>query len=213
MPQNFTSLKDETLRMFKNPIMHYLSQVHYSTPLLIFVPVILLFLYSSLFVQSLSFLLVAFLYLTGLFIWTITEYILHRFVFHWQPPGKWGAKIHFWVHGVHHEYPNDSKRLVMPPLMSIPLAIVHYWLFSLALGSYVDPFFSGFLTGYLMYDMLHYAIHHASIAHPIFQDLKKHHMLHHFQDPHRGYGVSSKFWDIVFRTTFQLKKSNTMVGQ
>lgn len=214
MPHNFTSLKDESIRMFDNPIMHKFSQVHYTTPLLLFVPIIAYFLYQAVFVLSFSLFLVPFLYGAGLFAWTIAEYIMHRFVFHWQPPGKLGEKIHFWIHGVHHEYPNDSRRLVMPPLLSLPLAALHYYFFSAILGTYLPPFFAGFLTGYLLYDMLHYAIHHASIQHHVFQELKKHHMMHHFQDPHRGYGVSSKFWDIVFRTTFNLNNSSqTTVGE
>jgi 4-hydroxysphinganine ceramide fatty acyl 2-hydroxylase len=62
-------------------------------------------------------------FVLGLGIWTITEYILHRYVFHFEPNVEWGKKIHFIFHGVHHDYPNDAKRLVMPPSASIPMAL------------------------------------------------------------------------------------------
>jgi 4-hydroxysphinganine ceramide fatty acyl 2-hydroxylase len=72
----------------------------------------------------------------------------------------------------------------------------------------VMPFFAGFLSGYLFYDMTHYAIHHYNFKSKFWLEIKQHHMLHHFQDMDRGYGVSSKFWDHVFRTTFRKTKVN-----
>src|SRR5205085_5834890 len=133
-------------------------------PLIIFLPVIFYFLYKAVFVFNLSMLLITGMFILGLAVWTFTEYFLHRFVFHWLPPGKLGAKIHFIVHGVHHDYPSDSKRLVMVPSLSIPLAALFYYLFYLMFGQlYVAPFFVGFLTGYLFYDMTHYAVHHFNL--------------------------------------------------
>jgi sterol desaturase/sphingolipid hydroxylase (fatty acid hydroxylase superfamily) len=35
--------------------------------------------------------------------------------------------------------------------------------------------------------------------------MKTHHMGHHFNDAESGYGVSSKLWDVVFRTLFVAK--------
>jgi sterol desaturase/sphingolipid hydroxylase (fatty acid hydroxylase superfamily) len=125
-------------------------------------------------------------------------------VFHWLPPGKIGERIHFIFHGVHHDYPNDSKRLVMVPTVSIPLATLFYFLFCVVIGKeYTAPFFLGFLTGYLFYDMTHYAVHHFNLKSRFWINLKHHHMLHHFKDMHNGYGVSSVFWDVVFKTTFK----------
>ncbi|MCC7232165.1 MAG: sterol desaturase family protein [Bacteroidia bacterium] len=204
MAKNFISNKDETVRMFKNNLLESLSHIHYTVPLFIFVPVILYFLYQSVFVFGLSFLTIAGYLLFGLIVWTFTEYALHRFVFHWMPPGKLGARMHFVFHGVHHDYPSDSKRLVMVPTVSIPLAALFYFLFWLWLGTvYVAPFFIGFIAGYLFYDMTHYAIHHYNFKSKFWLDLKHHHMLHHYKDMNNGYGVSSKFWDLVFRTTFR----------
>ncbi len=204
MAKNFISNKDETVRMFKNDFLEKLSHIHYSVPLFIFLPVIGYFGYKSVFVYHLPILSLIGYFLLGLFIWTLTEYVLHRFVFHWLPPGKIGARMHFIFHGVHHDYPSDSKRLVMVPTISIPLSALFFFLFKLAIGPVlVAPFFMGFLAGYLFYDMLHYAIHHYNFKSKFWLNLKHHHMLHHYKDMDHGYGVSSKIWDYIFRSDFK----------
>ena len=53
--------------------------------------------------------------------WTLLEYWLHRIVFHFEPEHGIGARVHWIIHGVHHEHPNDPMRLVMPPSVSVPL--------------------------------------------------------------------------------------------
>lgn len=203
MAKNFVSNKDETVRMFRNNFLESLSRIHFSVPLFIFLPVVGYFIYMSVAEYHLSVMSIIGYFLLGLFVWTFTEYVLHRFLFHWQPPGKIGERIHFVFHGVHHDYPSDSKRLVMVPTVSIPLATLFYFLFKLIVGPFnVAPFFCGFILGYLFYDMTHYAIHHYNFKSNFWLDLKHHHMLHHYKDMNHGYGVSSKIWDYVFRTTF-----------
>ena len=70
----------------------------------------------------------------GSLIWTLTEYWLHRLVFHWEPKFRGGDRLHFIIHGVHHDHPNDALRLVMPPAVSIPLAALFFGLFVLVFG-------------------------------------------------------------------------------
>ena len=45
----------------------------------------------------------------GIFMWTLEEYLLHRFVFHaeeyWLPNSKYAAPFHFLAHGIHHSFP------------------------------------------------------------------------------------------------------------
>ena len=203
MAKNFISNKDESVRMFENNFLDKFTRIHYTVPLYIFGPVILYSIYRSISIDHLSFFIISAFLLFGLFIWTLTEYVMHRFVFHWMPPGKFGKRLHFVFHGVHHDYPSDSKRLVMVPTVSIPLAALFFFLFKFFIGdSYVFPFFAGFLLGYLIYDMIHYAVHHFNLKSKFWLDLKQYHMLHHYKDMDNGYGVSSKFWDLIFRTTF-----------
>jgi 4-hydroxysphinganine ceramide fatty acyl 2-hydroxylase len=95
----------------------------------------------------------------------------------------------------------------MPPSVSLPLAVLFYYLFTLILGTgNVAPFFIGFLVGYLCYDMTHYAIHHYNMHNRMWLAIKNHHMRHHYMDPSRGFGVSSPVWDEVMGTNFPKKE-------
>lgn len=209
MPKKYVSNSKESVRMFKSDFLEALSKVHYTVPLFIFIPVIGYFSWKSLFEGGFSGSTFAGYYVGGLFIWSFTEYFLHRFVFHFTPKGKLTERIHFIFHGVHHDYPNDAKRLVMPPSVSIPLAAAFYFLFALFMGEYaLAAFFSGFITGYLFYDMSHYALHHANFKSGFWKKLKKHHMLHHYSDPEKGYGVSSDLWDKLFGSNFTDSKDH-----
>ncbi|MET1053774.1 MAG: sterol desaturase family protein [Pedobacter sp.] len=144
--------------------------------------------------------------LAGIFIWTLVEYVMHRYVFHFELPGKWGARLHFVIHGVHHDYPSDRMRLVMPPSLSIPLAFAFFFLFKwLIPDMYLWMFFATFLVGYLFYDIGHYAMHHFNFKSGFFKRLKQHHMLHHYQEPNKGFGVSSPLWDLIIGSVFSKK--------
>jgi 4-hydroxysphinganine ceramide fatty acyl 2-hydroxylase len=211
MAKKFVSNKDETVRMFDSDFLESLSKVHFTVPLIIFVPVILYMLYLAIFESVLTTLSIIGLIIFGLFIWTITEYLLHRFIFHLELKSKLGARIHFIFHGVHHDYPSDSKRLVMPPSVSIPLAAFFYFLFRFLIGGIsVNPFFAGFLIGYLFYDMTHYAVHHFNMHSKFWLAIKNHHIKHHYQNPDKGYGVSSPFWDYIFKTNYLKKEEQNI---
>ncbi|MBA4405782.1 fatty acid hydroxylase [bacterium] len=209
MPKNYISNKDETIRLFENDFLEALSRVHWTVPLILFIPMILLLLYRGLFIVSLPVSEILLLIIYGLMVWTFTEYILHRFVFHYKPTSNWGERIHFLLHGVHHAYPKDSKRLVMPPSVSLPLAALFFFPFKALLGNvYILPFFAGFLIGYLFYDIIHYAIHHFNMHSSFGLLIKNHHSKHHYQNPNLGYGVSQPTWDYVFGTTFPVKEES-----
>jgi sterol desaturase/sphingolipid hydroxylase (fatty acid hydroxylase superfamily) len=209
MPRNYVSNKDETARMFKSDFIEALSKVHFSVPLYIYVPVIMYLLYYSIGIFSLSAITILVYIVAGIAFWTVAEYLLHRFLFHFTPKTDFGKRISFIFHGVHHDYPNDTKRLVMPPSVSIPLAVIFYTIFYFIFGEvYVLPFFAGVIAGYLFYDISHYAIHHFNMHNKFWLLIKNHHMRHHYKDPTKGYGVSSPFWDAIFRTSFENPKND-----
>lgn len=201
MARLYMSNKDESDRLFKNDFLEFFTHVHWSVPIIIFLPVVFYFLYRTALDGVMGIGSALSLFIAGLFIWTLTEYLLHRFAFHYEPKSAWGKRMHYLTHGVHHAYPNDTKRLVMVPSVSIPLALLFYGLFYLLMGPYyVAPFFAGFIFGYICYDEIHYATHHAPFKGGIFLWLKHHHILHHYREPARGFGVSSPLWDYVFGT-------------
>lgn len=212
MAKNFISNSETSTRMFKYGWMEALSKVHFSVPLIIYIPVIgfLCFKAISNGIAALAF---SGYFIAGFLVWTITEYLLHRYIFHYVPTSKIGLRLHFIFHGVHHDYPKDKLRLVMPPSASIPLALLFYFLFSLVLhGAALYSFFAAFLLGYLTYDMMHYAMHHYTFKSGLMKRIKKHHMLHHYQDASKGYGVSSALWDKVFHSGFSVKEISEQPG-
>jgi len=186
--------------MFESDFMDRLSRVHPVIPLVIFIPTIALLFGLGLGGQST--LRVIGLLAAGVLFWTLTEYWLHRLVFHFEPESGIGARLHWIIHGVHHDHPNDPLRLVMPPSVSVPLAFLFYLGFAAVLGkpdAYL--FTAGFLAGYLNYDMTHFHVHHHKPRTRLGRYLRELHMRHHFQDDKRGFGVSAPFWDHAFRTS------------
>jgi dihydroceramide fatty acyl 2-hydroxylase len=186
-------------RMFENDILDRFSRVHHMVPLVLFLPAIAIFLYLGFDkVGTGETLLLA---IGGYLFWSLSEYWIHRAIFHWEPEAGWGAKLHWMIHGVHHDHPNDPLRLVMPPAASIPLATLFVLAFVLIIGTpEAWPFAGGFLAGYLIYDMVHYALHHHRPKTRFGRWLRELHMRHHFQDDTTGYGIAAPYWDWVFRT-------------
>jgi dihydroceramide fatty acyl 2-hydroxylase len=185
--------------MFDSPLLDRFTRVHPAVPVLIYAPAICVL--FALGVGRAGWLNSIGLLAGGYAVWTLTEYWLHRIVFHFEPEDGIGARLHWMIHGVHHDHPNDPMRLVMPPSASIPLALLFGGLFWLVLGDqWWMPFTAGFLAGYLAYDMIHYHVHHHTPRTAVGRKLRELHMRHHFQDDERGFGVSAPYWDFVFGT-------------
>jgi dihydroceramide fatty acyl 2-hydroxylase len=193
-------------RMFESTFLDRCSRVHPVVPVLIFLPIIVLL--GATGVERSGAATAAGLALAGYVMWTLTEYWMHRVVFHFEPEQGLGAKLHWIIHGVHHDHPNDPMRLVMPPSVSVPLAAAFYGLFVLLVGGHDAPALgAGFLAGYLTYDMTHYAVHHFTPRSALGRRMRELHMRHHFQDDTRGFGVSAPYWDRVFGTAPSSRRS------
>jgi sterol desaturase/sphingolipid hydroxylase (fatty acid hydroxylase superfamily) len=137
----------------------------------------------------------------GVFLWTLLEYLIHRFSFHMTPRNRIGVVFGYLIHGVHHAYPEDSRRWVMPLVVTIPIGGVIFTVLWLLFGTPAIPAFAGVMHGYLFYDTLHYRIHGRPMRSRIGIYLRKHHLQHHYSAPERNFGVSTPLWDFVFKTT------------
>lgn len=193
-------------QLFKNQYLEYLTKTH---PLIIwgmYSPVLILLPYYSLNTLSFSKSTVFWLFIAGMFFWSFTEYVLHRFAFHFIPKTEKSKKFIYLIHGNHHHYPRDKERLFMPPVPSLIIASVLFLIMFLPLGKFVFAFFPGFMLGYLIYGTMHYAIHAWNPPFKWMKGLWRNHHLHHYKNEHMGFGVSSTLWDHVFGTMFDLKK-------
>jgi 4-hydroxysphinganine ceramide fatty acyl 2-hydroxylase len=222
MAKQYVSNADVSVRIFRSDVLERFSHVHPLVPHVLFWPVVIVMLWLSA-TRGATSGRIALLVAAGVMLWTAAEYIVHRFTFHPGPkiegqvreivaglaPGEPALramrtlrqKQYFLAHGVHHDFPNDTRRLVMPPSVSIPLALAFFALFRWAFGAMDGPaVFAGLVAGYIAYDTIHYAVHHFSLRGPVLLFLKKHHFRHHYQDSTRNFGVSSPLWDFVAGT-------------
>ena len=198
-------------QIFKNKYLEYLTKTH---PLVIwglYIPILSFMLYYGNSHFGLGVLKIALIFLSGIFFWSFFEYMIHRYVFHFMAESKRALRIVYVIHGNHHEYPRDKERLFMPPVPSLLLALVVFSImyfigYLLGAGSYVFAFFPGFISGYLMYGTMHYAIHAFNPPFKWMKPLWRNHHLHHYKEQEKGFGVSTTLWDHVFGTMFDLRK-------
>jgi len=199
---------DVPIRLFKSNFLEFFSHISPITVTVIWLPVAIYFLVIAILRATPgafpTYIPVGFV--LGLFLWTLAEYTLHRFVFHFPAKGEKAEKFIFLFHGIHHAQPQCKTRLVMPPVVSIPLAALFYGIFHLIFSVLLDspqwiaPIFSAFIFGYLVYDLTHYATHHFPMRNGYAKFIKRYHMQHHYKTPDKRFGVSSPLWDLVFNT-------------
>ncbi|XP_003939962.1 fatty acid 2-hydroxylase [Saimiri boliviensis] len=144
------------------------------------------------------------LFMLGIFLWSLIEYVIHRFLFHMKPPSDsyYLIMLHFVMHGQHHKAPFDGSRLVFPPVPASLAIGVFYVCLRLILPEAVGgTLFAGGLLGYVLYDMTHYYLHFGSPPKGSYlYSLKAHHVKHHFAHQMSGFGISTKLWDYCFHT-------------
>ena len=197
--------------IFRWNVADRLTRVHPVVPPLIFIPAIAVL--GSVGSGDLRWRSYVLALAGGYGFWTLCEYWGHRTVFHFEPDHGFGARLHWMIHGVHHDHPNDPMRLVLPPVLSLPLAAGFWFLFVVTFGREAgSATCAGFFTGYLFYDMLHYSLHHARPKSPLGRWLRELHMRHHFEDDERGFGVSVPYWDMVFGTYTRRRNNRNQVG-
>jgi sterol desaturase/sphingolipid hydroxylase (fatty acid hydroxylase superfamily) len=203
-----TSKDSEPIRLFASNFLEFFTHISPITVTLIWLPVSVIFLALGWMhpVNQAIWWIVPLGFLIGIILWTPSEYLLHRFLFHYKPKNPWQERLSFLFHGVHHAQPQCKTRLVMPPVVSIPMALVLYGILTFIIGlllkaaNWVPPVFAGFMLGYLIYDLIHYATHHFPMKSGYLKYLKRYHMQHHYKTPDQRFGVSSPIWDKVFGT-------------
>ncbi|MEQ9287209.1 MAG: sterol desaturase family protein [Cyclobacteriaceae bacterium] len=197
------SIKPEmkgTKVLFKSPLIEKITRTHISIPLVLFSVLSASLIYYGVMEVGLSFVLIGVLFVSGFLLFTLAEYLMHRYLFHMKEDTEKKKKLVYTMHGVHHHYPKDKDRLAMPIPASVVLAYLFYLLFKLPLGDYVYAFLPGFYMGYASYLWVHYMVHAFQPPKNFFKILWVHHGIHHYKQPERAFGVSSPLWDVVFRT-------------
>jgi len=199
-----TGSNSGSVRVFKNPVLEWLTHVRPITPALVWIPIISYLYYRAFYYYQLPVVQVAQVGVAAFTFWTLCEYLIHRFVFHWRNQEPIIQMFTHLFHGIHHDRPNDATRLLMPPAGSLLFGCFFYLIFRNVLGAiWADPFFASFAVGYLVYDYTHFSTHFIQPRTSFGRSLKKCHMEHHFISDRTYYGVSSQIWDYVFGTTIK----------
>jgi sterol desaturase/sphingolipid hydroxylase (fatty acid hydroxylase superfamily) len=187
-------------RLFKNRFLERLTRTNFSVPVVFYLAVGIITIVYSLHAFSLSFLTYLLLFPAGMLLFSLVEYLLHRFVFHFRATTESQLKIQYNIHGIHHEFPRDKDRLVMPPVISVFLAFAFFLLFTLLFRGPGYVIFGGFVTGYSIYLLIHYAVHARKPPRNFLKLFWKHHSLHHYASVDSAFSVSFPLWDKLFGT-------------
>lgn len=190
---------DKSPKIFKSPILEILTKTKlwiivslYSIVSAIWIGIYLIK-HSGFVLTAVGF------FFIGFFAWTFGEYALHRWVYHKIKDSSYDSGMQYLFHGIHHEYPSDEDRMILPPVPGLVLAHVFLLVFYLLMGNIAFVFTAGFMIGYLAYISIHWMVH-SKPAPAKYNFWWRHHNVHHYQQHDRAFGVSSPIWDYVFHT-------------
>ena len=131
----------------------------------------------------------------GMAVWTLLEYVLHRWVMHRAP-------IIAPLHDAHHRAP--SALLGTPTWLTLSIIWGVFFLpvwrgWSLAVASGLT---AGVMMGYLWYGILHHAVHHdrPRLLAAWLADCRHRHLRHHASRQGVNFGVTTSLWDHLFGT-------------
>jgi 4-hydroxysphinganine ceramide fatty acyl 2-hydroxylase len=188
-------------KMYQNPILEFLSLSNPKLMIVFHLALSFLILYLGYwYYAQIPVIQMVLCFLLGVMFWSLAEYLMHRYIFHFISSKKFVKAIHYAVHGYHHKVPHDYRRLFMPPVPAFLLLGLFFSIFYVFLGKYTFYFHPGFEIGYLAYSLIHYSIHRRVHKNKLLQKIWVHHAAHHYKFPEKAYGVSSPFWDIIFGT-------------
>lgn len=196
-------------KLFDTPWLERMTHTHIAVPVSIFLLYATGLLVWSTLKTTIGVGTTTVLYFVGLFVFTWVEYNVHRFLFHIPTTTKRRERFQYIMHGVHHEYPKDTDRLAMPPLLSVTISTLLLVIARTVLGDYSFSLLAGFLTGYAAYLAVHYMVHAYPPPKNFLKGLWRSHVLHHYKDGKVDFGVTSPLWDYVYGTASKRTSEQT----
>ena len=187
-------------QIFENPLLERLTRTHIALPISIFVIFAVGLIFYGIAYSFIGVIEAIALFTAGWLLFSLLEYAAHRFIFHMETDTPTKARIQYTFHGNHHEFPKDKERLAMPPILSVFISSLLFFVFKLIFGQFVFGVLAGLLFGYAMYLFVHYAVHAYAPPKNFLKTLWVHHSIHHYKDPNVAYGVSSPLWDYILGT-------------
>jgi sterol desaturase/sphingolipid hydroxylase (fatty acid hydroxylase superfamily) len=127
----------------------------------------------------------------GLFLWTLLEYIIHGVLSH---------MLKTFVSQIHWTHHRDPRLVFTGPIwiaVALPIGALLLWGFGALAGGGLT---AGMVAGFFLYEWVHWRIHYRLPANALERRLRAHHLAHHHRTPKLRHGVTTTFWDRVFRT-------------
>jgi 4-hydroxysphinganine ceramide fatty acyl 2-hydroxylase len=197
------STTDKPNYMFSRPFFDFFFRWRWWVAPMAFMPIVIILIILGFIYTNMSIFVLLISYFLGIFVWTLFEYFMHRYMFHVYSDVPGLSHMHYVIHGMHHVYPTDPYRVIFPPFLSLLVGGLIALVGLLFLpSSCFFPGMAGFVTGYCWYEFVHYANHQIKWKNPWLKKLKRHHLLHHHNEIYKdkNYGVTTVLWDHVFRT-------------
>ena len=142
-------------------------------------------------------------FLGGIVGWTLLEYLLHRFVFHGASAKGPGAR----EHRRHHARVDYFAPWWQKALAALAATVILLPILSLMAGLQLGVISTlGFISMYLIYEILHRRAHTHPPRSRYGRWRRKNHFAHHFIDPRLAQGVTTLFWDRVFGTRLNVDR-------
>jgi sterol desaturase/sphingolipid hydroxylase (fatty acid hydroxylase superfamily) len=135
----------------------------------------------------------------GALLWTLVEYLLHRYILHHLP----------YIKEMHEAHHNEQDALIGTPIwVSLAsfagLLVIPLWFTAGPIITAATT--AGMMLGYFWFESVHHVLHHWTIKPDTYAfRLKRRHMLHHHFDNAGNFGVTNGLWDVVFGTNVTVR--------
>lgn len=153
----------------------------------------------------------------ALLYWSLIEYLIHRFYFHWVPKNEILRAITGSFHLYHHENPKDLEVINTGWVTGILGSLFHFsvfkYLFQLSFIGALEVTF-GFILVFYFYEWVHYLVHQKIFTNPLLRYLQNFHLTHHVS-PKKNYGQITPIWDYLLgtvRDNLETKENPSMMA-
>ena len=138
----------------------------------------------------------------GIAAWTLLEYFFHRVLFHTSFRQRWLREMVNESHLRHHAAPRDGRQILVMPSFGLSISAVLYGVLAVLTRDLfaASGIITGIWLGFLYYEAVHYRVHMSLVHSALLQQQRRAHFYHHFSNSEKCFGVTSPFWDYVFRT-------------
>lgn len=145
---------------------------------------------------------IAFCFAVGILIWTMLEYVTHRYFLHWPASVPQWYPFAKYLHIGHHENSKDPFVFIIPVPFTLAVYLLIYGILHLITQrlDHTLAIMLGIMVSYLAFEWFHSVVHLSESPAPWLVWYRKYHYVHHFKDDSRHFGVTSPLWDFLFRT-------------